>query len=459
MFRRLLTSFGLLLAGLFVALALAVPLVVGPGAEWGQFLGLLAIVLVVGLAGVVALSARLGRRNARALARLVRGAEKMGTGGRAFRAVEGPLRPLGEALERTDERLVERIRRLEQERQQLRAILSGMIEGVVALDPDQRLLFANDRAASLLDLPSPPPVGRPLWEVVRQRALLDAVRRALDGPEPHREEINWRGKASRCLTVHVARLPGEPAQGAVMVLHDTSDLRRLERLRQEFVANVSHELKTPLAVIKANVETLVDGAVDDAENRGRFLDQIARQSDRLHALILDLLSLARIESGDEQFDFKPVPLAPLVQSCLERHRPRAEGRRQQLLLAPDAPAASVWADEEAVDQVLDNLLDNALKYTPEGGSVRVTWAVTGEEAVLEVADTGIGIPEADLPRVFERFYRVDRARSREMGGTGLGLSIVKHLVQAMKGTVRATSTLGEGTTFSVCLPMAGRHAR
>jgi two-component system phosphate regulon sensor histidine kinase PhoR len=291
--------------------------------------------------------------------------------------------------------------------------------------------------------------------VVRQRALLDAVRRALDSPEPHREELTWTGPITRSLTVHAARLPGKPPRGAVLVLHDTSEIRRLERIRQEFVANVSHELKTPLSVIKAHIETLLDGAMDDAQHRGRFLDQISRQADRLHALILDLLSLARLESGSELFDFQSVALEGVVLTCLERHRPRAVARNQSLALAnPDAPPVAVWADEEALDQILENLLDNALKYTPEGGRIEVSWRAAAGQACVEVTDDGIGIPEGDLPRIFERFYRVDKARSREMGGTGLGLSIVKHLVQAMDGSVSATSRLGQGTSFVVWLPLA-----
>jgi two-component system phosphate regulon sensor histidine kinase PhoR len=242
----------------------------------------------------------------------------------------------------------------------------------------------------------------------------------------------------------------------VLVLHDTTELRRLERLRQDFVANVSHELKTPLSVIKACVETLLDGAAEDASARGLFLQRIAEQSDRLYLLILDLLSLARVESGVEMFDFKAVPVSEVVHACLERHQTRAEARKQTLTAGTTAPEGlAVWADEEALDQILDNLVDNALKYTPEGGHARVSWGVADGQVCIEVADTGIGIPGSDLARIFERFYRVDKARSRELGGTGLGLSIVKHLAQAMHGSVRATSIPGEGSTFFVCLPVAG----
>jgi two-component system, OmpR family, phosphate regulon sensor histidine kinase PhoR len=336
-----------------------------------------------------------------------------------------------------------------------------MVEGVVALDAEQRILFANERATQLLGLPWQAPVGRRLWEVVRQRPLLDVVQRALDGSEPQREELGWSGSSTRSLTVHAARLPGLPPRGAVLVLHDTTELRRLERLRQEFVANVSHELKTPLSVIKACVETLLDGAMDDPQHRGPFLEQVASQSNRLHALILDLLSLARIESGEELFDLQAIRVAEVVEACAERQRPRAEAKGQTLEVVAPASEESIeaWADEEAVVQILDNLLDNAVKYTPEGGRVSVRWYRQEEQVCLEVSDSGIGIPESDLPRIFERFYRVDKARSREMGGTGLGLSIVKHLTQAMRGSVRASSQPGQGTTFLVRLPLLASRGK
>ncbi len=226
-------------------------------------------------------------------------------------------------------------------------------------------------------------------------------------------------------------------------------------MRQEFVANVSHELKTPLTGIKLCTETLLAGAVEDPEHRIRFLEQIAAQGERLHLLILDLLSLARVESGEELFEFEAVSVPSVVRACLERHRPKAEARHQTLDLASESqPEPVVWADQEAVGQILDNLLDNALKYTPEGGHIRVGWGEENGHAWVQVADDGIGIPETDLPRIFERFYRVDKARSRQMGGTGLGLAIVKHLTQAMKGNVEAASLAGRGATFTVRLPRA-----
>jgi two-component system phosphate regulon sensor histidine kinase PhoR len=411
---------------------------------------------VTGLAAL-ALALWLARRITRPLEELTAGAESVSAGDYAqkvYAASGDEIGALARSFNEMSRRLEAQFTQLAEDRQQLRMILSGMVEGVVALDAEQRILFANERALELLGLEPQTSKGRKLWEVVRRRPLQDVVQRAVSEPGPCREELTWNHPTARSLTVHAARLPGTPCRGAVLVLHDTSELRRLEALRRDFVANVSHELKTPLAVIKACVETLIEGAADDPEHRDPFLGRIAEQAERLHSLILDLLSLARIEAGTEVFDFGPVPLGPLVTACLDRHRARADGRSQRLVAVPPADAVAVWADEDAIQEVLENLVDNALKYTPEGGHIAVTWRASEGQAWLEVEDTGIGIPEQDLPRIFERFYRVDKARSRELGGTGLGLSIVKHLVQAMRGAVSATSRLGQGTTFRVQLPQA-----
>jgi two-component system phosphate regulon sensor histidine kinase PhoR len=463
MFRRIAIPFLLIVLALTGATELAVGTVIG-GPSRRQMALLVGCCGLLACAAVVAASTALSRRPGKALTDLADAASRVGS------TDDPPRVPVSDIAEAADAgrafnamsaRIAARIAELEEDRHQLRAILSGMVEGVVALDAEQRVLYANERASQLLEFAAPAPVGRRFWEVVRQRELLDVVRRALEGPEPTREEIAWSGATPRSLTVHAARLAGPPPRGAVLVLHDTSDLRRLERLRQEFVANVSHELKTPLSVIKACVETLQEGAAEDAGARVLFLQRIAEQADRLHLLILDLLGLARIEAGVEVFEFRELPVAAVVAECLERHRTRAAARKQSLAAATtsnsdagDPQGLHVWADPEALDQILDNLVDNALKYTPEGGQVSVSWNEADGQVCLEITDTGIGIPSADLARIFERFYRVDKARSREVGGTGLGLSIVKHLAQAMHGSVRATSTLGQGSTFFVCLPKA-----
>lgn len=354
-------------------------------------------------------------------------------------------------------RLADQFAQLDEDRQQLRAVLSGMVEGVIAIDSEQSILFANERAGAMLEFVPTSAAGRKLWEVVRQYAVQEMVRAAMhaDNAEAHR--LEFTDATGKTLMLHVAQLPGEPTRGAVLVFHDNTELRRLEHLRQDFVANVSHELKTPLSVITICAETLLEGGMDDLEHRGRFLERIHEQAHRLHTLILDLLSLARIESGDQHWTLQALSVAALAEACVERHQARTQAKKQTVVLEPPAgaPRLQAWADEEALAEILDNLIDNAVKYTPEGGTIHLRWWNDVDHCIIEVKDTGIGIPEQDLPRVFERFYRVDKARSRAVGGTGLGLSIVKHLVQAMQGTIGATSELGRGSIFTIRLPMPG----
>jgi two-component system phosphate regulon sensor histidine kinase PhoR len=416
--------------------------------------------LFVAMLASFSLALWLARHVADPVRELTRAAESLVAGGhgrKVYVAGRDEVARLARTFNRMSEHVADQVAQLDEDRQQLRTILTGMVEGVVALDAQERILFANGRAAELLEFDAQAAVGRKFWEVVRQRPLQEVLRKAWNGSAPARQELSWNGAPARNLAVHVACLPGPQwgrTRGAVLVLHDTTELRRLERHRQEFVANVSHELKTPLSVIKVCTETLLNGGVDDVEHRGNFLERIDRQTDRLQALILDLLSLARIESGTEAFDFEAVPLGPVVAACLDRHRDRAGARGQRLEAVPPPGGDDVraWADEEAVGQILDNLIDNALKYSPPGSRVWVRWRAEADNVRLEVEDNGTGIPAHDLPRIFERFYRVDKARSRELGGTGLGLSIVKHLTQAMHGSVGAASRVGHGTTFTVRLP-------
>jgi two-component system phosphate regulon sensor histidine kinase PhoR len=440
-----------------------------PQAELQAELWRLRRVVLTASAVAAGLSLFLGflfaRRLTRPLLDLTQGVKQVAAGDfghQVFAPGTDEIGQLARTFNDMSQRLAAQFAQLEEDRQQLRAVLSAMVEGVIAVDAEQRILFVNQRAAQLLGISAERAVGRKLWETIRQRSIQDLVRRCQEAGERQSQELEWSGATLKSVAVHVAPFAGPTGSGAVLVVHDTSELRRLERLRQDFVANVSHELKTPLSVIKACVETLLDAAVDDEETRRSFLQQIAEQSDRLHALILDLLHLARIESGQQVLECGDVYLGEVVQACLERHRTRAESKRLRLEAVPpdsDRLAQSgqtgglaAWADEEALHHILDNLVDNAIKYTPPDGAIRVRWLADGESAVLEVQDTGVGIPERDLPRIFERFYRVDKARSRELGGTGLGLSIVKHLVQSMQGSVQAESALGVGSTFRVRLP-------
>ena len=379
--------------------------------------------------------------------------------------VSGPVGRLARVFDAVAPRLESRIAQLEQDRQQLSAVLSGMAEGVIAVDARRRLVFANASADRFFSL-GPASVGRLVLELIRSPQVQQALEASLAGPEPYRGEITLAGRepvvraASRVLSVHGTPLPGSPPPGAVLVFHDVTELRRLERMRQDFVANASHELKTPLASIKAYTETLLDWALHDETVNVKFLHRIEEQADRLNLLVLDLLSLARLESGQEAYEHGPLPLAPVLQSCVEAHQERALARHQELALelGPLDDTVLVLADEEAVRQIFDNLIDNGLKYTPEGGSVRLLCQVADGQVSVEVADTGIGIPRVDLPRVFERFYRVDKARSRELGGTGLGLSIVKHLLQSIGGQVTVDSRVGVGSRFTVQLPRHGARA-
>ncbi len=420
------------------------------------WVGWVVAAVAVGAAGLV------GARCLAIVAAMARRLDDLEVGRRVRPVRTRGIGPLGRLARRFNEvapGIEARIARLERDGQQLRVVLGGMVEGVVAVDSRRRLLFANASADALFGLDARS-VGRFLPELIRSPPIQEAVEAALAGPGGYTGEVTLTGREpfprphARTLAVHGARLPGPPPSGAVLVFHDVSELRRLERMRQDFVANVSHELKTPLASIKAYTETLLDWALHDEEVNVRFLRRIEEQAERLERLILDLLDLARLDSGMGAFEQAPVAVAPVVRRSVESVRARAEAKGQALALDLGTldDATIVVGDEEAIRQILDNLLDNAVKYTPEGGWVRVACGVTPEQVTVEVADSGIGIPRADLPRIFERFYRVDKARSRELGGTGLGLSIVKHLVQAIGGTIAVTSRLGEGSQFTIQLP-------
>lgn len=336
----------------------------------------------------------------------------------------------------------------------METVLGSMIEGVVVIDARQRILYANAAAGPLLDLPTTQVTGRSLFEAARHPRVQKVVEAVLAGRAAERVEYEVP-RSNAIVALIGSPLPGDPPPGAVLVLHDVTELRRLENLRREFVSNVSHELKTPLTTIQAYTETLLGGAIDDPNHNRRFLERIDEQAERLHKLILDLLSLARIESAEEAYELLPVPIASTVQVCLNEYLPVAESKGVLLQTQPPPESLVVWADDEGLLTVLNNLVDNAIKYTPSGGRVSVRWRLDGRRAVIEVEDTGCGIPKQHHARVFERFYRVDKARSRELGGTGLGLSIVKHWVQVFGGSVEVSSELGRGTTFTIRLPAVG----
>ncbi|MCA9240879.1 MAG: HAMP domain-containing protein [Planctomycetales bacterium] len=371
---------------------------------------------------------------------------------RAYVASNDELGQLARSFNRMSEDLDAQFTELRSSGQRQATVLGGMIEGVVAINQQQRILLANQAAGDLFGFDPATIEGRPLIEVIRNHTLTEGVHQSLLTGDPRRLDIQLQGASPKSLAVQVTPLPGRPNQGAVIVIHDTTELRRLETLRQEFVANVSHELKTPLSSIKAYAETLANGALEDEHNALNFVRRIEEQADRLNALILDLLSLARIESEEETFELQSVVVGEAVAACQDDNAAQAEAKQINLVAEADAPEITVQADPEGLLVILNNLVDNALKYTPEGGNVTIRWREAPQGRVrIEVADNGIGIPKDELPRVFERFHRVDRARSRELGGTGLGLSIVKHLCNAFGGTVAVESTQGSGSVFAVVL--------
>ena len=364
------------------------------------------------------------------------------------------LGELARSFEHMSAELGAREYQLRESVQRQTTVLSGMVEGVIAVDAESHILFANLAAGETLGFDPDEAEGCSLMEVVRSHELHENVRRALQGKQLCQGEMQWQGDTLLTLDIHATPLPGDPCPGVVLVMHDITELKRLEGLRQQFVANVSHELKTPLSSIKAYTETLLNGALEDKDNAQRFLGRIEEQANRLNDLIQDMLSIACIESGTATLEVVRVSLDSVVKSCFADNELRAQARQVALCNEILNPKLRLRGDEEAVRQILNNLIDNAIKYTQPDGKVVVTCQQQDGEAVIAVADSGIGIAAQHLNRLFERFYRVDKARSRELGGTGLGLSIVKHLCQAMGGSVSVESQPEQGSTFTVRLPIA-----
>jgi len=450
----------------YAALLLIALLIFSFHAETGARQSVLAVSLVVLLVGI-ALTLVFSRSFSARADRLKLFSERIADGD--FRPVqlEGPddeLEELGDSLNETAARLEREIRLLSGERNRSSAILRSMVEGVAVIDAQERMVFCNRAFSEIFNVDAANGEGHALIEVVRNSELLGLIRKALRGEEGLQSEIAMGIAQIQYFSVTAtpvrtmeptAAVPGpEKISGAVVVLHDVTELRRLERVRQDFVANVSHEFKTPLTAIQGFTETLLGGALDDPKNNVRFLHIIRNHAMRLARLTDDLLKLARIEAGKMEVEFFSVGLMELIESCAETALMKAS--KKQITLEIDVPSGlpPVRGDAELLKDVLQNLLDNAIQYTPEGGSIHVTAAAGPKDATVTVSDTGIGIPLADQERIFERFYRVDAARSREAGGTGLGLSIAKHIMEAHGGRVWVESGMGKGSRFSFSVPLA-----
>lgn len=357
-------------------------------------------------------------------------------------------------LQHTVNQIKARMGNLEAERAKISAIVQNLVEGVVAFDAQGRVLFSNSSAREILGLDEQQLQGRSVWEVIRHKELAELVEgsRDLVLHEWQRVEVDIHAPARMTVEVYGVPFPlTNQNNGSVMVLHDVTQLRRLEQVRAEFIDNVSHELRTPLAAIIGYLETLIDEPSLETPSNRKFVHVAHQHAERLNRLVDDLRSLSEIESGKVALRSESIGLKDMVDEVLEIFQPQVQKKHLYLYNQIDEEAC-VWADRDRVVQILLNLVDNAIKYSFEGGSISFLVQRLEKSLVLQVKDTGQGIPSTDLPRITERFYRVDRARSREEGGTGLGLSIVKHLVHLLGGQLRIHSELGKGTSIEFDLP-------
>ncbi len=363
------------------------------------------------------------------------------------------LGALARSLNRMAAQMRDSLDRLSLESARREAILSSMVEGVLAVDQHMRITFCNESFARVAGIPVPVPQRAPLLEVVRDAGLLDMLSQVLVSETPLKRRLLLPAANGHSFEVQAAPLSVSSRWGAIAVLHDITDLERLERVRKDFVANVSHELRTPLAAIRGYAETLLEGALEDPENNRNFLEIIKAQAARLNNIASDLLVLSELESGRaEPAEPEQFSVCSVLESALRTVE--SEARVRGVKLVSDAlEDACVSGSRIRLEQALVNLIDNAIKFNRPSGEVRIRIARLPDRQVsITVADTGIGIPSDDLSRIFERFYRVDKARSRAVGGTGLGLSIVKHVLERMNGRVTVESELGKGTLFSITLP-------
>lgn len=411
--------------------------------------------LLLGVAGLIALCTAMGigavaaHLMERTLRSVVANAQRAAAGGaavahrpRSAPAVRGSYQQMATQLQGT-------ISTLAAERDRFGGVLAAMSEALLVLDEEQQVALVNPAALQLFGLERLPE-DVSLLELARAPALHALVLAAAGGTAGV-DEVEVGHPSPRRLLAHAAPLSG--GEGVVLVMHDVTELRRLETVRRDFVANVSHELRTPLSVIRANAETLLDGALEEPAPARRFVGAVLRNAERLGSLVADLLDLSRLEAGRYTMQLGAVPVEPVVAEVIEALRASGEAKEMRLQ-ARVAPGLRVWADAQALQQVLNNLVDNALKYGLRGGLVQVEAEQSGGEVQLEVSDDGPGIEPRHRERIFERFYRVDRGRSRELGGTGLGLSIVRHLVRSMGGQVAVVANERRGTTFRVKLAPA-----
>jgi two-component system phosphate regulon sensor histidine kinase PhoR len=366
------------------------------------------------------------------------------------------LGSLADTLNQMAQQLGERIRMTTEQRNELETILSAMREGVLAVDSEERILTFNQAAGSFLGIDLSSAKGHAIQEVIRNADIQRFLGGVLTGEGPAEGEIVLHGKANnkfRQLSGTLLHDINVKKIGALVVLNDITRMRQLENMRREFVANVSHELKTPITSIKGYVETLKEGALDDKDNVQKFLEIVLKQSDLLNAIVDDLLSLSRIEQDAERGEIQLTEenLRHIIDATTVDYELKARERNIKVIVSCSEEII-VKANSRLLEQAIGNLLDNAIKYSEPRKAVEIEATKNLDEIIIRVSDHGSGIAPEHLPRLFERFYRVDKGRSRELGGTGLGLAIVKHIVQAHGGSVRVESTLGKGSIFTLHLP-------
>jgi two-component system phosphate regulon sensor histidine kinase PhoR len=370
------------------------------------------------------------------------------------------LGSLAKVINEMDIQFRNQMQEMSKEKDYLQTVLKGMMEGVLVVDGRGRILMVNDALRGLLSLSKDVSDKMPL-EIIRNAELEGAIRKAIQDGENIALELDLDKAGEKTIEVNVVSIlpstkrtdeDSEGIRGAIAVFHDITRLKQLEKIRQDFVANVSHELRTPLTTIKGYAETLLEGALKE-DQAFQFVQVIKRHTDRLTKIVEDLLMLSRIETKEFQLKMEAIPLRDFIDDVVDFVKEPAERKRISLTRNEITSSLAVLADRNYLEQILINLLDNAIKYTPEGGRVVVS-AVEKDSTDIQfsVEDNGIGIPKEDLSRIFERFYRVDKGRSKEMGGTGLGLSIVKHLVQAHGGRIWVESHPGKGSIFYFTLP-------
>lgn len=359
---------------------------------------------------------------------------------------------LADTLNKMAKNIEDKIKDISIHSQQLKAVFNSMIEGVMVVDKEGKVVSVNPAIEKVFGFSKKEAEGKFFLETIRNNDIAEVINRVLKGAKPVAMELNLVLPVRRIFEVNATPIfDDNKVNGCLLVVHDITEIRRLETVRSDFVANVSHELKTPLTSIKGFVETLLEGALDDQENKRNFLKIIQAHSIRLDNLVNDLLSLSHLESKEIKLKKTKINLRDLVAEVISGFR--SQLKRKGIEIKNEFPEAIlVTADKDRLEQVVTNLIDNAIKFNKEKGYIRIYSDGVADEIKLSIEDSGIGIPEKDIPRIFERFYRVDKARSRELGGTGLGLSIVKHIIELHGGLVGVESTEGLGSKFWFILP-------